>query len=545
MTYDEISKNISQGSFELVNLCLHLACFNENKEVVQFLLKSGADIKSMHNGQTLLHTAVQSKNVNILDIVLRAGANIDAQGQFSQTKSRNYHNTMDGTALHLAALLGYKDMVEHLLQCGAYVNASNTIGNCPIHCAAEREHQPVIHILLKNGAGIEARNIFGYTPLHHAVASGSKSNFAIFLIGLGANKSSVNLRGETLFHTAVLNVNRDVASWLVASGVSLSVKTFSNRTAVEIAWSMFRHESVKLLLDLGLSPHVELFLGSPLLYSALGTPGRSEVLEHIFKLYPEMINTFSYTDNKTILHTAVEIGEPNVIQLVLKHSPDVEAQDMFGDRALHFAAKKGNHEKISLLLDAGADIDAPGANGCTALFQSATLGRSHILKSLISKGANLDAQCSDSKSPLMEATHLGHVNIIKALLNAGANVNARGPDQITVLHIAVAMDIPDLVRLLLRYGANMSSVGWMENALVTPFQAACSKSALQSVTELVKLGAIPDVEKSLNSDLKSAVEEGLRLREAMRGKYEYQLNKPILSSLFCLIFQPCLTCLSG
>jgi ankyrin repeat protein len=55
---------------------LHLSCSSGNREVVQFLIKSGADINACTrtNGQTPLHWAVEFQCEPIIEVLTRYGA---------------------------------------------------------------------------------------------------------------------------------------------------------------------------------------------------------------------------------------------------------------------------------------------------------------------------------------------------------------------------------------------------------------------------------------------------------------------------------------
>lgn len=71
-----------------------------------------------------------------------------------------------GTALHVAAAYGQKDVAELLLAKGASVNDSqNDLRVTPLHLAAGNDHVEVAALLLANGADVRALNKFGQTPL--------------------------------------------------------------------------------------------------------------------------------------------------------------------------------------------------------------------------------------------------------------------------------------------------------------------------------------------------------------------------------------------
>lgn len=81
--------------------------------------------------------------------------------------------------LHVAAAFGHEQLVAHLLDRGALVNAEakNKAGETALHLAASfRESDVAARIcdrLIANGAELNAKQIGGQTPLHHAVSKGA------------------------------------------------------------------------------------------------------------------------------------------------------------------------------------------------------------------------------------------------------------------------------------------------------------------------------------------------------------------------------------
>ena len=67
---------------------------------------------------------------------------------------------------------GRKDVVDHLLDCGANVHAKDDGGLIPLHNACSFGHAEVVQLLLRNGADPNARDNWNYTPLHEAAIKG-------------------------------------------------------------------------------------------------------------------------------------------------------------------------------------------------------------------------------------------------------------------------------------------------------------------------------------------------------------------------------------
>jgi ankyrin repeat protein len=99
--------------------------WNGRKELVELLLKSGADLKATDkSGKTALHWAAKSYNAEVVQLLLESGADIMAEDDTGQTP------------LHIAALDGDSEIVQLLLQSGADIEAMDNNGQTALQVAA-------------------------------------------------------------------------------------------------------------------------------------------------------------------------------------------------------------------------------------------------------------------------------------------------------------------------------------------------------------------------------------------------------------------------
>jgi tetratricopeptide (TPR) repeat protein len=112
--------------------------------------KHTADRKA---GPQALFTAVVNGNVEVVELLLKAGADIEAKDDFGLTP------------ISLAAWRGHTEVVKLLLKARADIEVKDDFGLTPISLAASRGHVEVAKLLLKAGVNIKTKNTFGLTPM--------------------------------------------------------------------------------------------------------------------------------------------------------------------------------------------------------------------------------------------------------------------------------------------------------------------------------------------------------------------------------------------
>jgi hypothetical protein len=84
--------------------------------------------------------------------------------------------------------------------------------------------------------------------------------------------------------------------------------------------------------------------------------------------YPLYNPRFTFGDGGTILHRAAGVGRTKIVRHILRRFPelDIDAQDDNGSTALHYAALTGHKKMIYLLIRNGARRDTKNKYGKTA-----------------------------------------------------------------------------------------------------------------------------------------------------------------------------------
>jgi ankyrin repeat protein len=123
---------------------LGLAAFFGHADIVEFLLKEGAEVNSPSRNTMRvmpLHSAIANQHSAIVRLLLDHGADVNAT------------QADDFTPLHEAAQNGMLDVTQWLLDRGAAINPRlSSSGKTPLALAIEHQHVDVAELLKQRGA---------------------------------------------------------------------------------------------------------------------------------------------------------------------------------------------------------------------------------------------------------------------------------------------------------------------------------------------------------------------------------------------------------
>ncbi|XP_069878449.1 nuclear factor NF-kappa-B p105 subunit isoform X1 [Dipodomys merriami] len=175
-----ISDDIINMRNDLYQTPLHLAVITKQEDVVEDLLRAGADLSLLDRlGNSVLHLAAKEGHDQILNILLKhkkAAPLID-------------HPNGEGlNAIHIAVLSNSLPCLLLLVAAGADVNApEQKAGRTALHLAVEQDNISLAGCLLLEGdAHVDSTTFDGTTPLHIAAGRGS-TRLAALLKAAGAD----------------------------------------------------------------------------------------------------------------------------------------------------------------------------------------------------------------------------------------------------------------------------------------------------------------------------------------------------------------------
>ncbi|XP_067936599.1 poly [ADP-ribose] polymerase tankyrase-1-like isoform X2 [Watersipora subatra] len=395
------------------------------------------------------------------------------------------------TPLHFAAGFGRKDVVEHLLECGADVTARDDGGLIPLHNACSFGHAEVVHLLLSQGADSNSRDNWNYTPLHEAAIKG-KIDVCLVLLQHRADPLVKNLDGKTPLDLS------DPAAKNVLTG------EYKKDELLEAARSGNEEKLMTYLTPLNVNCHASDGRKSTPLHLAAGY-NRSRIVQLLLQQGADV-----HAKDKgglVPLHNACSYGHFEVTEMLLKAGANVNTMDLWQFTPLHEAASKYRVEVCSLLLAHGADPTLPNCHNKAAVdvaqrdlqerlhyefkghqvLEAARQADTTKLKRSIA-GENI--ALISFKHPFTGDTALHCAvcspfpkkkQLAELLIRKGPSlINEKNKDFLTALHLATDKSSYDVMELLLEKGTKV-------NALDNLGQTALHRAAQQGNVQACKL----------------------------------------------------------
>lgn len=429
---------------------LTVACHLGDLNIVEELIKAGADVNLRDNTHKPLTLACEEGHVGVVKLLIKAGANL---------------NVKDGsvTALTASCELGYIGIVDELLTSGADVNLRGD-SNTPLTFACEIGSLSLVKKLIEFGADVNLVDDYK-TPLTTAC-------------GMGC----ICVVEELIKRGAIVNLSDGYNTPLTAAcqGVYINV---TNGTL------MAHH----LLFKGMLMPFVFL-INDPKIYF---TRAYMSVVEHLIKTGAD-VNLCD--GSKTPLTTACEQGHVHIVKELINFGADVNLRDEYNTPLIN-ACDFGHLSVVKELIKASANVnlndeyDTPLTLACVSQNVS-------LVEELVKAGADINLKYR-SKTALTTACEHGYSEVVKKLIELGADVNLC--DGVTTpLTISCEKEYQTEVESLIKAGADINK----NDGYRTPLTIACEWGQSEIVNILIKAGVDVNLSDGTDTPLKIACEMG-------------------------------------
>lgn len=179
----------------------------DSREMVEYLIENGADIKARSDGQwTPLHNQAYKGNLDSVKLLLEHGADIEAKTSFGHTP------------LLSSIRWNRIEVTKFLIEKGANLNPTTELGRTPLIISAVEGNSELARLFLDNGADISLKdNNYKRTALHFAALYG-QLDIVSALVKKGANLNETDAAGKTPLDYANRYGHEKVAKLLKCSG---------------------------------------------------------------------------------------------------------------------------------------------------------------------------------------------------------------------------------------------------------------------------------------------------------------------------------------
>ncbi len=216
-------------------------------------------------------------------------------------------------------------------------------------------------------------------------------------------------------------------------------------------------------------------------------------------------------------------GDVGAVRSLLEEGAEVNMAQSDGMAALHWAAELGNVELVRLLVEAGADLEASTRLGdLTPLHIGAEAGQGGTVRALLEAGAKPESRNVNGSTPLHFAALAGSAEAVAALADHGADVNvSEGKWDQTPLMFAASRNRAPSIEVLIDRGADVGIT-----SKVIPFQRL---SEQEKISDAVR-DSVLEIYRAKSPDPETWAPTLAQTQTALRAARAYEPVDPMDAS---------------
>lgn len=362
-----------------------------------------------------------------------------AQGDIEQVKklfatgiSSNFVDEEKVSLLHDAAAFSSQEMVEFLLDNGAYINARADYDCTPLMFAAAHGNEKNARLLIARGARLDICNVFTMNALHVAISQHKNNMVPVFMeAGLPFDYNA--------FAMASWYNNIPMLEYGLSLGFSINELPGSPIPLIHLAIDRGNLEALQFLIKHGadieklgtypisLGPdRLQVYMSAMMVAAQRNQVAIMEYLHQIG--VPVLVEAKTHSESgKNIslnpLHVAVCASAYEALDWLCAHGYSWTQTDAQGDTLLHYAIKNGDACMTKyLLVYKGIGINQRNNAGQTPLHYACQIGNYDICMMLLAFYADIEQEDKEGIKPLIYAVRENHTKVAELLLYCGADV---------------------------------------------------------------------------------------------------------------------------
>lgn len=328
---------------------LFYAVNHDQIDVVMCLAEHGAELNSKgKNRHSPLYWAARKGDLKLCSYLIQKGANMNK-------KIEKFHQT----PLHEATWKGHLHIVKHLVEEGADIGIKDYEGSNALHMACRRGHLGIVKFLLEQkGSKLNCSDKRGNTALHLAVIGcglengkykdeKKKNDFEIIPFKSFRKKRICLMDKRTTVksdtnkpHSNCHQRYLDIAKELIKKRAEVNMKNQDGATPLHLAVMEGHLDLTKVLLDAGAK--IKDKEKNNAIHLATSTD-QSEILKLVINENKSKLNDQN-ADKNTPLHLALNIGNIDIIRILIDNGANINIKDNEGKTAVQLAIKIGLEE---------------------------------------------------------------------------------------------------------------------------------------------------------------------------------------------------------